>query len=114
MVNPGAFKGLRKTFLLSNKAAYADAVASNTVAEFIVDLLRRFFKRFPPALPNDEEPSPDHLASVDDNTADPDILLPDEKLSKEAFEVAQREYKAIQGVITFRTQVTVFVVVDLC
>jgi hypothetical protein len=115
MVNPGAFRGLRKTFLMSHKEAYSQAIASNSTADFLVDLTRRYFKRFPVTLPHDQEPSPEHLASVDDNAADSDLGRPDPaNMSKDEYEAAERAYRTAQETIAFRNQVSVTVFVLVC
>lgn len=79
MVNPGVFHGLRKEFLTGEKVTYSNAVANGHATDTIADIQRRFLKRFPVDLPLDEEPSPEHLASVDDTEADPDPEEPDEE-----------------------------------
>ena len=53
----GAFQGLRLDFLLAELDGYATAVAQGTKDEFTKDVLRRYFKRFPPDLDHDKEPS---------------------------------------------------------
>ena len=78
MVNPGVFHGLRKDFLSEEKATYANAVAGGYEKDSIADIQRRFFKRFPVSLPLNEEPSAEHLASVNDADADADVEEPDE------------------------------------
>ena len=78
MVNPGVFHGLRKDFLTGEKVTYSNAVAGNYGKDTIADIQRRFFKRFPVDLPLSEEPSAEHLASVNDADADPDTEEPDE------------------------------------
>jgi hypothetical protein len=78
MVNPGVFHGLRKEFLTGEKVTYSNAVAGNYEKDTIADIQRRFFKRFPVSLPLNEEPSDEHLASVNDADADPDAEEPDE------------------------------------
>jgi len=78
MVNPGVFHGLRKDFLAGEKVTYTNAVAGGYEKDTIVDIQRRFFKRFPVCLPLSEEPSAEHLASVNDADADPDAEELDE------------------------------------
>jgi hypothetical protein len=78
MVNLGVFHGLRKDFLTGEKVTYSNAVAGDYEKDSIADIQRRFFKRFPVGLPLSEEPSAEHLASVNDADADPDTEEPDE------------------------------------
>jgi hypothetical protein len=90
MVNPGVFHGLRKDFLIGEKVTYSNAVAGDYERDTIADIQRRFFKRFPVGLPLNEEPSAEHLASVNDADADPDTEEPDETdLTPEAYAVAR-------------------------
>ncbi|KAF8057956.1 hypothetical protein FPV67DRAFT_1370730, partial [Lyophyllum atratum] len=72
MVNPGAFQGIRKTFLISQKPRYAIAVAENHVADTLADIQRSFFKRFSLDLPADQDPTSEELSGVDDSTPDPE------------------------------------------
>jgi hypothetical protein len=96
MVNPGAFKGARKAFLTTKREAYAEAVRDKRSSEQISDIVRCYFKRFPPSLPHDQEPSEEHLASVDDDGADPDPL---EGLSDE-------EAASVGKIISLRREVS--------
>lgn len=87
MVNPGIFHGGRLAFLMAEKERYCRAVDSDSKRDELANIQRRFFKRFPVELPLTEEPSPEHLASVDDDAPDPEILEPDrERLSPEEYE----------------------------
>ena len=72
MVNPGAFIGSRLEFLKGEKLAYADAVAQGYVRDALATISRRYFKRYPADLPHGEEPTGEHLASVDDNAVCPE------------------------------------------
>lgn len=72
MVNPGSFLGSRKTFLTTQKPAYAEAVKNNYAGDFILGLQRRYLKRYPMSLDHKAEPSAEFLAAVDDNAADED------------------------------------------
>ncbi|KAF9471141.1 hypothetical protein BDN70DRAFT_820400, partial [Pholiota conissans] len=76
MVNPGSFKGSRKTFLLAQADLYAEAVVNNNVADTVSDIQRRYFKRYPITLPHDEEPDEAWLAQVDDTAPDADLEPP--------------------------------------
>lgn len=85
MVNPGTFHGLRKEFLLQEKATYRLAVTGGYKKDAVADIQRRFFKRFPIDLAPDEDPSAEHLALVDGTDPEPepvapnaDVLTPDE------------------------------------
>ncbi|PPR07590.1 hypothetical protein CVT26_002260 [Gymnopilus dilepis] len=89
MVNPGAFRGSHKEFLMSQKPAYAEAVMGGYTADALADIQRKFFKRYPIDLPNDEEPTPEHLAAVDDDAPDPEMEEPNrERLGDAEYEKA--------------------------
>jgi hypothetical protein len=106
MVNPGVFTPKRKLFLEGQKAGYADAVHTGQVDSFLLDVYRRYFKRFPPTLAHEIDPSDEALGAVDDNTPSPEIPAPDpERLSKEDYEKAEAEYKNLQKTIDFRMKV---------
>ncbi|KAK7017024.1 hypothetical protein VNI00_018751 [Paramarasmius palmivorus] len=75
-MSPSAFKGTRLTFLEAAITAYAIALKEGHGADFLAELVRRYFKRYPPSLPHNEEPSPEHLAAVNDDEPDPEIVPP--------------------------------------
>jgi len=72
MVNPGAFVGSRAEFLKGEKRAYAQAVAGGYARDVLSMISRRYFKRYPVDLPHSEEPTAEHLASVDDEAICPE------------------------------------------
>ena len=72
MVNPGTFRGTRKVFLKGELVPYAAAVEGGFAADGVALITRRYFKHYPVDLPLDMEPSPEHLAAVDDDAIDPD------------------------------------------
>ncbi|KAG6848978.1 hypothetical protein H0H93_012308 [Arthromyces matolae] len=72
MPNPGVFLGPRKEFLLGTLEEYKVGVSAGHSAETLAAITRRFFKRWSPDLPLEEEISPEALASVDDYAADPE------------------------------------------
>ena len=76
MVNPGAFKGLRKEFLDAQKDIYAAAVQGNHVADTVADIQRRYFKRFPITLSHTQEPTEEFLATVDDDAPEAEFGPP--------------------------------------
>lgn len=105
MVNPGAFQGSRKQFLLAEKAGYADALKTGTANDFLTDLTRRYFKRYPADLDHDVEPSAEHLDAVRDDAPDPEIPEPDPALPADELAVAQAKYAELQKTIVFRVKV---------
>ena len=70
MVNPGAFQGSQKEFLLSQKPAYKVGVLGGYTADALSQIQCKYFKRYPIDLPHQEEPSVEWLAAVDDDTPD--------------------------------------------
>ncbi|KDR74719.1 hypothetical protein GALMADRAFT_48139, partial [Galerina marginata CBS 339.88] len=72
MVNPGAFRGSRKEFLMGEKPAYSAGVVGGYAADALAVIQRRYFKRYPVGLPHSEEPTDEHLAAVDDDSPDPE------------------------------------------
>jgi hypothetical protein len=122
MVNPGAFQGSRKAFLLSQKAAYSAGVAGGYAADALSIIQRQYFKRYPIDLPDDEEPDAEVLASIDDNAPDVEQEQPDEvQLGPEEYATAMSALKARRSAITFRKAVSLptqpqlqFVSGDVC
>jgi len=109
MVNPGIFHGGRLAFLTAEKQKYANAVDDNCVNDAVADIQRRFFKRFPVDLPLTVEPSPEHLASINDDEPDPEIPVPDkEKLSPEEYETEMAKLEDRQALTKKRRAVAWF------
>lgn len=106
MVNPGAFKGSRKEFLLAQADLFADAVIHSHVLDTIADIQRRYFKRYPPSLPHDEEPTAEWLASVDDNAPDDEIFPPHRgEMDEEEYNKALAQYSEMLAAIQSRKDV---------
>ena len=96
MVNPGAFQGSRKEFLLGERSSYSAAVDGGYAADALALIQRRYFKRYPVELPHTVEPSPDFLAAVDDDAPDDDIPMPDQD------QMTEEEYQAAIDQLTER------------
>lgn len=79
----GSFTPKRKAFLESRRPQFATAVENGFSADGISNIIRQYFKRFPIDLDDNEEPSDEVLAAVDDNAPDPDVMEPSEDLSPE-------------------------------
>ena len=96
MVNPGAFQGSRKDFLLSQKPAYKAGVLGGYAADALSQIQRKYFKRYPIDLPHQEEPSAEWLAAVDDDAPDAEQEEPhasandDEELAAAVERMAER------------------------
>ena len=107
MVNPGAFQGARKAFLLGEKEAYSQAVDEGYVPEAVAKIQRRYFKRFPVDLPDNVEPSEEQLAAVDDDEIEPEFPEPDaEKLSAQEYEAAMTALDERRKKILFKKGVS--------
>src|SRR6266508_2192177 len=98
MVNLGIFHGGRLALLMAEKQKYTNAINNNCVNDAVADIQWHFFKRFPVDLPLTVEPSPEHLASINDDELDPEILVPDkEKLSPEEYEMEMAKFEDRQA-----------------
>ncbi|PPQ76760.1 hypothetical protein CVT24_012281, partial [Panaeolus cyanescens] len=69
-MHPGNFSPLRKEFLETQRVIYDAAYEIGDAKNAMANIFRRYCKRFPLDLPDDTEPSQDHLDTVDDNEAD--------------------------------------------
>ena len=68
---------------------------------------RRFFKRFPLDMPDDVDPTPEELAAVDDNTPEPEPVVPDqEKMSEDEYQVAFNDMMDRRKRIAYRCGVS--------
>ncbi len=109
MVNPGSFQGSRKEFLLAQADLFANAVIHSHVLDTIADIQRRYFKRYPPSLPHDEEPTAEWLASVDDNAPDDEILPPCRgEMDETEYDQALTRYTEMLTAIQNRKDVSCF------
>ncbi|KAF9470323.1 hypothetical protein BDN70DRAFT_821516, partial [Pholiota conissans] len=103
MVNPGAFRGSRREFLIGEKANYSAAVVGGYASEALALIQRRYFKRFPIDLPHDEEPSAESLAVVDDEAPDPETTEPDsQRLTIEQFKAAMDLVEERRNLFAYR------------
>ncbi|KAF8173489.1 hypothetical protein BJ912DRAFT_859330 [Pholiota molesta] len=103
MVNPGAFCGSRKEFLMSEKAAYSAGVTGGYAAEALALIQRHYFKRYPIDLPHEEEPPAESLEAVDDDAADYERFAPDpDRLTQEEYANAMAEIAERRVLINFR------------
>lgn len=106
MVNPGAFLGARYSFLIDQKPTYAQAVVGGYAADCLLDIQRRYFKRFPVDCPHNVDPTPEFLVSVDDNEADPEPDAPDEdQMSAEEYQAAMGAFNTRRRLIAARKDV---------
>ena len=66
-MNPRAFQGSQREFLLSQKPAYKDGVIGGYTTDVLAEIQHKYFKHYPIDLPHSEEQSAEWLAEVDDN-----------------------------------------------
>lgn len=108
MVNPGAFQGSRKAFLVSQKADYKDGVVGGYAADALAKIQRKYFKRFPIDLPHFEEPTAEWLEAVDDESPDVEQDEPDiTTLDEEQYAMAVEQIQARRLLLNFRKAVSV-------
>ncbi|PPQ88429.1 hypothetical protein CVT25_011545 [Psilocybe cyanescens] len=89
MPNPGAFCGARKDFLLNEKKVYSLGVAGHYC--------------FPLDLPDDQDPSPEDLAAVNNKAPQPEQVQPDEnKMTPDEYSVAILALKTRQTAVDFK------------
>ncbi|KAG6905642.1 hypothetical protein DXG01_001479, partial [Tephrocybe rancida] len=101
MVNPGTFRGGRKAYVDTQKNIYVQAVAENCVTDTVASIQHGYIKRF--SMNMDEEPTPEHLAQVDDSVADPEQVSPSsEMLSDEEHQLVMKVWQTKQDVIKFQ------------
>lgn len=107
MVNPGVFQGSRKEFLLGERTSYGTAVAGGFAADALALIQRRYFKRYPVELPHTLEPSPEFLATVDDDAPDDEIPVPDQdQMSEEEYRAAVDRLVERQKLVSCRRAVS--------
>lgn len=105
MPNPGGFLGLRKEFIEAQSAAYAAAVQSGNVNDILSDIQRRYFKRFPPGLEHNIEPTKEWLDQVDDSAPDGDIPVPNPDLPLDEFRRESLRYEKLKEEVKTRREV---------
>jgi hypothetical protein len=106
MVNPGAFQGTQRAFLVEQKPAYDAAVDGGYAADCLADIQQRYFKRFPVDLDHNVEPLPEDLAAVDDNQPDAELKIPDpDVMPKVEYAAAKEAFDARRKLVTFRKEV---------
>src|ERR1700689_4692936 len=106
MVNPGAFRGSRKDFLMAEKEIYSAGIQGGYANDVLSDIQRRYFKRYPVDLDHDQEPSADRLESVNDEEAVPEPEAPDpDVLSPEEYVEALKRLEERRKLIVYRKAV---------
>ena len=106
MVNPGAFQGSRKDFLLGERSSYSIAVEGGYAADALALIQRRYFKRYPVELPHTEEPSPEFLVNVDDDAPEVEVPEPDPNVGKEEYMVALDRLAERRKLVSYRKAVS--------
>lgn len=115
MAARAAFSGLRLKFMEDQLEGYATAVVESRDNDFVLDVQRRYLKRFPLSLPHEVEPSQESLDPIDDNMPDPELKEPNRK------DMSDEEYKAAKGafdydcsLLRFRKEVSYMVTPRFC
>lgn len=110
MLARAAFSGLRLQFMEEQLEGYATAVVESRDNDFVLDVQRRYFKRFPLSLSHDVEPSQESLDSVNDNTSDPELQEPNQKdMSDEEYKDAKSIFDHNCALLHFRKDVSEFI-----
>jgi len=104
-----AFSGLRLKFLEEQLEGYATAVVESRDNDFVLDVQRRYLKRFPLSLPHDIEPSHESLDAIDDNLPDQEFKEPTQKdMSNEEYMAAKSAFDHECALLHFRKEVSQF------
>ena len=99
---------------MGEKAEFTAAVEGGYTKDALTNIQRRFFKRFPLNLPDDVEPSPEHLAAVDDDKPDEELEEPDEQvMTVEQYNDALKNLEDRQALLLFRKGVSIDVQPDM-
>ena len=108
MVNPGAFQGSRREFLLSQKPAYKAGVIGGYAADALAEIQCKYFKRYLIDLPHSEEPSAEWLAEVDDDAPEKDQEELDVSSDSEEYAIVAKKMETRRSLLTFRKAVRSF------
>ena len=108
MVNPGAFQGSRREFLLSQKPAYKARVIGGYAADALAEIQHKYFKRYLIDLPHSEEPSAEWLAEVDDDAPKKDQEELDVSSDSEEYAIVAKKMETRRSLLTFRKAVRSF------
>lgn len=93
MVAAPAFCGSRLVFLQEHRILYAQALANSTHKQFVTNFTRRYFKRYPITLDHKEEPSAEHINSVNDDVVDEEVdisTLSNEEMTRHVADIKFR------------------------
>jgi hypothetical protein len=94
-------------FMEEQLEGYATAIIESRENDFVLDVQRRYFKRFPLSLPHDIEPSKESLDTLDDNAPDPEIKEPNQKdMSGEEYKAAKNAFDHNCALLQFRKEVS--------
>ncbi|PPR03500.1 hypothetical protein CVT24_012667 [Panaeolus cyanescens] len=93
MVNPGAFKGKRKEYMISRKKDYGDAKDAGTIEDCLAEIIQTYFRMFPPDRPFDYEPTDEEITeNLEKEYTDPQLPDPDE-LNESEYAVEMGKWK---------------------
>lgn len=101
MVNPGCYTGLRLQFMHKHLIEYNKKKSEVDREAFLMQTIRMFLNRFPISL-GEDEPSKEHMDSVDDSVVQVEEPLPDEgteeyeKAWQQRLEHAEKEKNAVR------------------
>ncbi|PPQ76153.1 hypothetical protein CVT24_006578 [Panaeolus cyanescens] len=96
-MHPGNFSAARKAFLLTQRPAYDAAFEIGDAKNAIANIFRRYCKRFPLSMPDDQDPSQDELEMVDDEDANDSIENVDISTLAEEEQAKAQEERAEQA-----------------
>ena len=92
---------------MSQREGYSATVAGGYAGDALAQIQRRYFKRYPIDLPHSIEPTPEFLASVDDDAPDPEIQEPNEdELSPDEYATAKEGLQERRKLLAFRKAVS--------
>jgi len=91
---------------MNEKAAYAAGVLGGYAGDALINIQRRYFRRFPVDLPHDQEPTVEFLASVNDNAPDhEESAVNFDNLTTEVLELTMARAKERRKLVDFRKAV---------
>jgi hypothetical protein len=117
MVNPGAFQGSRKEFLLSKSQHTRKGYRVDMLWTPLASIQRQYLKRYPIDFPHEKEPAPEVLAAVDDDSPERDFeALDPSTMNEQEYALALENLENRRKLLLFRKAVScggLFIVVCL-
>jgi len=92
---------------MNERESYSRGVEGGYAADALASIQQRYFKRFPVDLPEDQEPTADFLANINEGAPDPEPEVPDpNEMEAEDYVAAMKKLEARRKLVVLKKAVS--------